>query len=797
MKKTRSKVIVVIIAIFIIILVAMAVGIIWLAYFSSGNVNSAADEILFDAAHTTTLTEYYTNASDSGEYAPKLSKSISLGGTQKSWISLDTAGDIIPLAFIAAEDRDFYAHRGVNLARTAYAVLNEILHLHPKFGASTITQQVIKNISGDNELTWKRKLAEIIRAYNIEKSHTKDEILEVYINIVPMGEGIVGVDCASRIYFGKEPAALTVWEAATLVGITNAPTRYNPHSNPERCLKKRNAVLYAMADIGAITDEGYKNAIEMPLGVLPLANEDERIYSWFTETVNADIITALCEKYGMSKNAASVVLSSGGLKIYTTESERLQNILDDYFSSDLFENRENMPEFAFCVCDSLTGELVAIIGSGGKKQANLIVNHATVPHTPGSALKPLALYAPLIDSGRITAATVFDDTPIDFIKNGDSLTEYPKNYPNVYNGLINVKDALRLSKNTVAIRLYKMLGEESIYRSLRYRFGFDTLVRSAYNSEGGRITDLAAAPLALGQLSYGVTLRALTEAYTVFPREGVLQRGTSFVAVYGANGDLILDGHREEDRIFSKEGARLMNQLLMGVTENGTASRIKLKNSVDTAGKTGTSGDDRDRLFIGYTPYLTAGIWCGYTDGTRAIGHMSTSHITVWDEVMRKMHGELLANTDDSDIRSFSSSGLVWRNFCRDSGAMATDVCALDPRGDRIDGAYFIRGSEPMLPCEVHVLCRYSEDCNALASEGCPYEGCIDIALLKIPARAFPKEIFISDAPYVYHGEYNEKADLPQNNVYSGIGYCENNYTERCKKHSGEFTFGKKRAIIG
>jgi penicillin-binding protein 1A len=240
-----------------------------------------------------------------------------------------------------------------------------------------------------------------------------------------------------------------------------------------------------------------------------------------------------------------------------------------------------------------------------------------------------------------------------------------------------------------------------------------------------------------------------------------------------------------------------MNYLLMGVTENGTASRVTLKSSVDTAGKTGTSGEDRDRLFVGYTPYLTAGIWCGYTEGGRAVGHMSKSHITIWDEIMKKMHGEILKDTNDCDIRSFSSAGLVWRNFCRDSGQMATDVCALDPRGDRIDGAYFIKGSEPLFPCEVHVRCRYSEDCNALASDRCPYEGCVDIALLKITSRAFPKQIFISDAPYVYPVEYNEKSKIPQENAYSGIGCCENNYGERCKKHNGEFTFGKKRAIIG
>lgn len=805
MKKSYKVLIISICSVLLFTSIFVLGTVVYVSAFSNKNINVENDERLFNIAKSTSFTEYYITEGDSigtlGEYTPRLKESIALGESRKRWVTLDEISTNVIDAFISAEDRKFYTHSGVNLKRTVYALANSLFHFKSTFGASTITQQVIKNISGDNEITLKRKLAEIIRAYNVEKNHSKEEILELYLNIVPMGENIYGVYTAAEIYFGKKPDKLTVSEAAALAGITNAPTRYNPHTNYENCLKKRNEVLYAMLDFGVINKSEYEEARAEKLAVLPYVNQTERVNSWFVETVNSDVVNALMKKYSLTKSAAELMLYSGGLKIYTTESETVQEKLEKYFSdtSNFPKDINSGLEFSMVVCDSVTGNLLGIVGAAGEKRENRILNYALTPNTPGSSLKPIALYAPLINSGRINWATVFDDVPLEFSKSGNSYTEYPKNYPKVYDGLITVKDSLRLSKNTTAIRLYKMLGANNIYNSLKNDFLFDTLVRREIMDSGNVITDLAPSPLALGQLSYGVSLRKLTEAYTVFARDGAFSAGRSFIAVYDRDGRLLIDNSVTEKQIFSRECARVMNKLLMNVTESGTASKITLKNMLDTAGKTGTSGDDKDRLFVGYTPYLTAGIWCGYNNGDKSIGKIAPTHIKIWDEVMTEIHSELLKNVADSKIKNFSSEGLVKMEYCKDSGKRYGEVCSHDPRGSRSEIGYFMKTGIPYGECNRHVLCDYDVVGEGIASDNCPDENIKAIALLRIEDRHFPKEIIISDADYVYKdidgskplcesSEYPYYYNYIENGVYVGRGRHKKQFNSLCSCNNENFS---------
>ena len=769
--------------------------------FSKRNIDFDYDERLFDMAEIGSYTEYYVdsdhNARDIASYVPKPLCEIALGEKRKSWVSVNEVDPKLTEGFIAVEDREFYDHSGVNIRRTLLALLNSLFHFRDTFGASTITQQVVKNMSGDSELTLKRKLSEMIRAYNIEKNHSKSEIMELYLNIIPMGENIYGVKRAASEYFGKSTAELSAAECATLIGITNAPTRYNPRLHPEACLKKRNDVLYVMHECGVISDEDYNGAVEEKIELTNDKSEEERLQSWFIETVNSDVIADLGAKYGMSRASAEALLYNGGLKIYTTEDPSVQKTLEEYF-----ENTHNFPDeinkgldYAMAIVDSQSGNLLGIIGSVGKKSANKLLNLALVPRTPGSSLKPLALYAPLIDSGRITPATVFDDVPVSFDKRGGQYIEYPNNYPRVYSGLITVKDALRLSKNTVAIRLYEMLGAENIYKILKSDLGLDTLVRREVGEGGNIVTDLAPSPLALGQLSYGVSLRKLTEAYTVFPNDGVLNQGRSYIAVYDSDGKPLLENAPEGKRVFSEGGARVMNQLLMQVVKSGTASSVTLKNSVDTAGKTGTSGDDKDRLFIGYTPYLTAGIWCGYRDSSGAVGKTSVTHLQIWDDVMRIIHENILSGLDDTQIRSFSIKGLTRCSFCRDSGKLYSENCLYDPRGSRMDFSYFIPGTASEELCDRHILCRYDTLGEGIATDECPEEFIEFVSLLDIPERSFPKEIYITDAEYVWRRTVpdcvfpNDPAlpffygELP-NGEYAGRSRSKMQYNRACQSHS-------------
>lgn len=803
MTKKRKRLIVFICISLLTVSFAILASTIFVIAYANRNINTEGDEILFSLTRGSSVTEYYVDADYNAvtveEYTPVLKESIALGSTKKRWVELKKVPSDLINGFLAMEDRVFYSHHGVNLKRTLYALANSVFHFKSTFGASTITQQVIKNISGDNELTLKRKFNEIIRAYCIEKNHTKDEIFEVYINIIPLGENITGVSFASEIYFGKAVDELTLSECATLVGITNAPTRFNPHIHYEDCLKKRNDVLYAMLDFGVIDEKEYDAAVKEKLSVLPLQNAEEIANSWFTETVNEDVITYLCKNRNMTKEAAEAYLINGGLKIYTTENPEIQSLLERYF-----ENKTNFSsyvnkglDYSMVICDSQSGNLLGIVGSVGKKSANRLLNLATVSHTPGSAIKPIALYAPLINRGKINWATVFDDVPVEFNKVNGNFTEYPKNYPAVYDGLTTVKDAIRLSKNTVAVRLYNMLGAEEIYRSLRYDYNFDTLVRSEYDGKGNRLTDLASSPLALGQFTRGVSLRKLTEAYTVFPSEGIYSEGRSFIAVFDSDGRLIIDNSQNNKRLISKECARVMNQLLSCVTESGTASKVTLKNIVDTAGKTGTSGDDKDRVFIGYTPYITAGIWCGYRDSDTSIGKVFPTHIKIWDDIMSDIHSYLLQNKSDSDIAAFSKKGLIKRDYCMDSGKLFTDICAYDPRGQRIESGYFIKGYAPSDKCDRHVLCQYDSVTEGIASEHCPVEFVKEIALLRINDRHFPKEIVISDADYVYY-ELETDVDFPQDyslpyyyntleeGVFVGRGKKRKQFNSYCYLHDGE-----------
>ncbi len=718
--------------------------------YAKNNINYAFDDALFASAKGESVIRLYAKQKGSdGKESTVLFEEVYLSEYKKEHVAFEDIPPGVHAAFLAAEDRTFYQHHGINFRRTVYAAWNALTKREPTFGASTITQQVVKNISGDSEVTFKRKFSEILRALHMERVHTKDEIFALYLNIIPMSENILGIGKAAEVYFGTKADALTYAQAATLAGIANAPTRYNPYAHPEACLEKRNRVLYAMMDAGYINEDEYHEQCALPLGLVSKQKTGEDVVSWFAETVLKEIEADLVQYGHMSAQAAHRYISHGGFSVETTVDLEIQEILTQTFSdTSSVPIGENIPSYAMCICDSQTGELLAIVGRQGEKTANRLYNLASdVPHAPGSSLKPLALYAPLLHEKKIHAATVFDDVPLQFYQNGTAYTAYPRNSPNVYQGLIPLCDALRLSKNTVALRLYDMRGAESIFHSLRGDFDFDTVIRSAYSDSGEHLTDLAPSPLALGQLSYGVTLRKLTEAYTVFPSEGVKRSGCSYHRVLDGQGRAILEKQIKEKRVYSAECARIMNQMLSGVTEDGTAKCITLKESIDTAGKTGTSGNDRDRLFIGFTPYYTAGIWCGYEKGTRPVGQNGRSHLQIWDEVRTKVHAHILAKK--TDPRAFSTEGLVRCAFCKDSGDRFTPTCASDPRDNRMGYGFFTADNCPQTNCTRHVLVPYDTVTGAVACEHCPEEDVTQVALVRVEDRTFPCQVYVTDAQYV------------------------------------------------
>ncbi len=776
-KKTLFIISIIIVSLAVILLIGIA-----LIY---GGIDFRADEELFESSRQWSSTTFYADEEESEGYQP-IEIEIS-GEIRIIHSSLDEISPYIKRGFIAVEDKIFYEHSGVDIKRTVMAAANYILRREKVFGASTITQQVIKNISGDNQPKITRKLSEIIRARHIEKKYSKDEILELYLNVIPMSEGIFGVSAASKAYFGKEATDLTPAEAATLIGITNAPTAYNPYLHPEQCKNKRNIILRVMLTDGIIGESEYTKAVNSPLEVIPREEREDRLDSWFVETVIDEVVSDLASQNNISSSAARIKLLGGGYKVFTTMNPCVQSKLEAYF-----ENEENLPpetknglNYAMVVTDAKSGDLVGIIGRAGKKSGNRLLNHALTPHMPASALKPLALYAPLIEEKKINWATVFDDVPVSFYEQEEGLREYPQNSPTVYDGLLPVKDALRLSKNTVAMRLCSLRGERKIFQSLRDEYGWDSLIEK----EGG-LTDIAVAPMAFGQMCKGVSLLKLTEGYSVFNGDGVRSKARSYIAVADYNGNIVLENNSERNRILSESTARIMNQLLMTVTDNGTAKGIKLKDAVQTAGKTGTSSGSRDKIFVGYTPYFTAGIWCGYDDGAQPVVSLSKSHLEIWDEIMTHIHSDI----GDKEPKQFSTEGLLYLPYCRDSGERYSENCIYDPRGNRRDFGYFTPDNQPTIACTRHVVCMYDSITKGIADESCPKANLVPVSLIFIESRAFPKEIYVTDAEFVYRNTsgYSKRplnSDLPYfwneipDGEYVGISKSKKQFNSFCHGH--------------
>lgn len=685
----------VILAILVLLAICISLGLTVMAICANADIDYELDEKLFNGAISSNTATFMAYNRD-GELVEVWKDSL---GGRKTWANLEDISPNLINAFISAEDREYYSHRGVNIRRTICALANHFIRVRSSFGASTITQQVIKNISGDNEHTISRKFNEVLRAIHLEAIRDKDEILEVYLNIVPMSGNIYGVREAALSYFDKEPAELSLSEAATIAGITNAPSKYNPYTHREECLAKRNNVLYAMFDNGVISEREYKNAIAEPLTISKNTAGPRTVSSWFVETATEDIINDLVVSHGISRSAARLMLY-GGTSVILTMNPEIQYIMEEYF-----ENGENLPsavndglQLSMVVEDSHTGALLGVIGRAGQKCGNKLFNLATAPHMPASTLKPLALYAPLIEREIISWSTIIEDAPISYIERDGELTPYPKNSPDRYDGKITVSDAIKRSKNTAALALYESLVPYDIFCNLRDDFGFSTLVSSEKRSDGGTVTDIAPAPLALGQLSQGVSLLELTNAYTAFPNYGVIHNRRSYYGVLSADGSVLLENTDNEKRILKPTTATIMNMLLAGVVEDGTARSIRLKEVVDTAGKTGTSGGDRDRLFIGYTPYYVAGIWCGYDGESKPIGSVDKSHLAIWDEVMVRIH-ENVALARGEQVLAFSYNDAEMHQFCKTSGMLANGSCIDE---NCAEWGYFSKDTAPTEICPYH-----------------------------------------------------------------------------------------------
>jgi len=631
MRRIIRLLLVVVIAIFCLASLGVVCGAIVLNKYSDSHVS----EDLLDAAKSYDETRFYYFEYEDRLYQAGKAREIegaSLNsGVEYQYVSYAEMPDNLISAFVSVEDKRFYTHKGIDYKRSVGAVLNYILGGGKTFGGSTITQQLVKNLTGNDAVLVKRKLCEAFSAMDLEKSFEKSEIIEMYLNIINLSHGCRGVGAAAKYYFGKSVNELDLCECACLAAITNNPTKYDPITHPEENKIRRNIVLYCMLNEGYITQNEYSMAVKSETQINATGKSGGKHNSWYVDAVIKDVINDFAQKYEISRENASVLLYRGGYKIYTAMDIDVQNILDSYFAdTDNFPCDENgeIPQASMIIIDPYCGDVLGIAGGVGEKRGDRIQSYATdTKRPPGSAIKPLSVYAPAIDRGLINWATVIEDSPI----RADEKTGvgWPSNANNKYIGNVNIRYAIVNSLNTVAVKALRSLGNEK---------SFDFITKELLIKSLSKEKDMGDASLALGQPSNGITLRELTSAYSIF-EGGIMSPSKTYYKVTDKNGVVILDNSSVEHEGISEQSASIMTKLLEEVVRDGTASGyITLAENIDVAGKTGTSQFSQDKYFIGYTPELLAGVWQGYEMPRSLDCYRGNYAICIWDDIMSQIY---------------------------------------------------------------------------------------------------------------------------------------------------------------
>ena len=670
------------------------------------------------------------------------------GGANRTWVKYEDIPKNLIHACIAIEDKRFEDHQGVDWVTTLKACVKMFLG-RGEAGGSTITQQLVKNITGRDEVTVRRKLVEIFSALELEKRYTKKQIMELYLNVIALGENCEGVESASQVYFGKSVSELDLAECAALIGITNNPSIYDPYINADKNKERQVVILDQMLEQKYITQEQHDAAVAEELVFHNASGEasgDEDYYSYFEDQVINDVVRDLSEKTGYDQTIVRKMLMTGGYKIYSTLNPDVQAAVEE-----VYQNLDNIPDTAssqqlqsgIVIIDNKTGDVVAVAGGVGEKQGSLILNRATQSYlSPGSTIKPVSVYAPALELGLITPATVMDDTPYSFT----DARHWPKNSDSVYRGLMNINEAVSLSINTIPVKLVAQMTPEYSFEFAKEKMGLSTLVSSYVNAAGDTFSDVDLAPLAMGGLTKGVSVKAMAQAYATFANEGVYREARTYTKVVDSDGKVVLDNTQQSHVAMKDMTAWYITYMLENTVESGTGTAAQIAN-MTVAGKTGTTTSDFDRWFAGYTPYYTGVVWCGYDDPEEVVLTDSSTNpaIVLWQKVMEQVH-------DGLPNKEFNKpTNVVECTVCRDSGLLMTDACREDPRGSRAITVELSLYDVPTQNCDVHKeveICGASghvvnEYCKQVEGNTTKTVGLLDVS------RAFPvRGITVQDQAY-------------------------------------------------
>ena len=680
-------------------------------------VNTSLEPLLDVDASAYTLnlssTVYYQDRT-SGEWT-ELTK---IHGTEdRTLVDFEDIPDHVWQALVSIEDQRFFEHKGVDWKSTARSVFDMLRGSDSTRGGSTITQQVIKNLTGNNEVTIKRKVTEIFRALRFAENYSREEVLELYLNMVYFGKGAYGIQAAAENYFGKDVSELTAAEAASIIGITQYPYKYDPSRGDwyrEQNKKRQGDVLYKMNEQGYLSDADYEAALNEKLVFVwdedyVASDKDDTevpaaaaVYdSFFVEQTFNDVVGDLMEQYGYSMKVAKDMLYTGGYQIYCTIDPEMQETVDrvygDRSNLDYTSSKGEKIQSGMTIIDNTTGNVVAVGGRIGEREGAFLLNYATNPRPCGSAIKPLSVYAPAIETGVITPASVIDDYPVDTV--GDKV--WPVNAYSGYKGIITLQDAVRFSANPTAVRVLQRLTPSESYAFMTEKLGFTTLT-------GDDIT--AAGALALGGLSHGVTTLEMAAGYAAFANNGIYTKPRTYVEVRDHNGNTVLENKPESHVAMKESTAYAMIELLKGVvnTAGGTGTSASFP-GMTIAGKTGSTNSNCDRYFVGLTPYYTAAVWVGYDTPTRIVTNLANPAATMWKKVMSEIHADL-----PNKSFAVSDSDMVSVTVCSETGLLPGEYCS------NTHTVKVASGLAPVLTCDAHTSVSVCAESGLLVSDRCP-----------------------------------------------------------------------------
>ena len=704
-KKPKSRKIFKIILILLLLLIMISAGI-FVGIFFSDKWGITRDDLILSKINTVVFDK-------NGKEIATVS-----GDEKRKIVTLNDMPQDLKDAFVSIEDERFYQHHGVDIKRTLGATVSYVLHKgNSSYGGSTITQQLVKNLMKDKDDSgmagMQRKIREMSRAYQVEKILSKDQILELYLNLIFMGGDVYGVELGSQFYFDKDVKDLDLAESAFLAGINHSPNRYNPFGdtdNSEIIKKRTKTVLGKMKELGKITSEEYNTAVTEVDNGLPFKQGNTNTGSTMSYLAKAalnQVIDQYAEQTGLDEDFVTTKIYGGGYKIYTTQDSSIQSSMEEVYKDDTYivAGREKdsdgklintHTQSAMVVIDHKTGQVVGCVGGLGTDVNSNGLNRATQStRQPGSSIKPIASIAPALESGIITAGTVYDDSPTAF-------GNYNVRDDSNYQGLCTVRKAIEVSANVPEVKIMSELGPANSIAFLR-KLGITSLVTAKENPK----TNDENLSMVLGGLSNGISPLEMAGAYAAIANGGVYITPTFYTKVEDSTGNIVLEASQDSTRIMSEGNAFIEQDILTGpVTgSNGTATSAGIPN-METCGKTGTTTSNRDRWFCGFTPYYTAATWYGY-DNTEVIHTSGNTSVKIWTRVMKAIHKDL------KGARFEQPDNIVTATICKDSGKVATSSCA------RTYTEYFVKGTVPD-ECEGHKTLKICTDTGKIANEFCP-----------------------------------------------------------------------------